>query len=180
MRLPYPDDTDQKEGPQLGDQELSETERHWHPSAVGIITIATAVLAAVLLIAGLDSDTQDKWDIAGAFFASFLYLSIVVIMYKVLFPPGNTRALRLKNKRGQISNLLYAFIVLVLTGGIVIFTTIISPTIEWYQSNNSTHQDTQQSGEETTPLDRAEPPAEGSINTTGAEESSSEATDPAG
>ena len=97
--MPYPDDGDPVEPAPPGDEELSETERHWNQLAVGVVTVATAVMAAVLLIAGLDSDSQDKWndwDTAGALFAGFaffLYLAMAVFMTRVLFPPGNTRAL---------------------------------------------------------------------------------------
>ena len=174
--MPYPDDTDAEGPPQLGEEELSETERHWNQLAVGIATIATAVIAAVLLITGLDSDSEDKWndwDIAGAIFAGFaffLYITIAVFITKVLFPPGNTRVLKLKNQRRQISNLVSAFGALVLAAGLVIFTAIIPPTIEWYQSEDTMEQGTQKPMKETKPFDCTEPRTKGSIDTTGAEE----------
>jgi hypothetical protein len=47
------------ESAQPGDEELSETERHWNQLALGIATVATAVIAAVLLTTGLDSENSE-------------------------------------------------------------------------------------------------------------------------
>ena len=146
--MPHPDNAGPMESPPPIEEELSATERHWNQLAVGVVTVATAVMAAVLFIAGLDSGRQDKWndwDTAGALFAGFaffLYLATAVFMTRVLFPPGNTRALRLKNKRGQISNLLSTFSALVITAGMVIFTAIMPSAVDWLRSDQSTQQST--------------------------------------
>ena len=140
MRLLYPDDTSPIESGQARDEELSETERHWNQLAVGITTVATAVIAAVLLTAGLDSGNQGKWDgwdISGALldsFATFLYLAILFSMSRVLFPLGTTRDSRVENRRGRTFNLLLVFGALAITAATVIGTSIIPPTIEWYQT----------------------------------------------
>ena len=138
--MPYPDDTGPMESGQARDEELSETERHWNQLAVGITTIATAVVAAVLLTAGLDSDNQGKWDgwdISGALlagFATIFYLAILVSMSRVLFPPRTTRDRRADNRRRQAFTLLLVFGALAITAAMVIGTSIIPPSIEWYQN----------------------------------------------
>ena len=138
MRLPYPDDAGPPELEQAGDEELSDTERHWNQLAVGITTVAAAVIAAVLFAAGLDSDGQGKWniwDIAGAFFtgiATFLYLAVLVSMSRVLFPPGYGGVRRIENRRKQMFVFLSVFGALAIAAAIVIMTSIIPPVIEWY------------------------------------------------
>ena len=140
MRLLYPDDTSPIESGQARDEELSETERHWSQLAVGITTIATAVVAAVLLTAGLDSDNQGKWDgwdMSGALLAGLatvFYIAILILMSRVLFAPGTTRDRRVENRRCQTFTLLSVFGALAITAATVIGTSIIPPTIEWYQT----------------------------------------------
>ena len=157
--MPYPDDPASTKDRKPEYERISKAEQHLNHLAVGITTIATAILAATLLTAGLGSESRDTpnyWNISHALFSVFaigIYIFITAFMALTLFPRGNGTAGKLRSRRKHLYNLLSAFIVLVLTATLVMFAATITSLIEFNESTN----DIQEQGQESTEMELADP-----------------------
>lgn len=118
----------------------SPAEMHWSQMALGLTTLATAVLGAALLAAGLNEgldEPKDIWDITRVVYASFAiatYIAVLFNLARVMSPgEGPTQQQRTAKRRTSTMNLLASFIGVAAATVLVIMTTAAQVTTNFYQ-----------------------------------------------
>ena len=122
-------------------EKWSETERHWDNLAMTTITVATAAIAAVILIT---RNGQQEPGMAGdlnlfnammAFFAIGTYLAVAVLAGMGIFAGINLSGEeRARWKRQRTHEAFAAFWTILATTAIIALTTFILPGLQsWYQ-----------------------------------------------
>ena len=144
----------------------SETERHWDNIAMTTITVATAAIAAVFLIARnsqQDAGPVGNLDILNAtmaFFASVSYLIVAGLAGAGIFAGTNLSGERRERwKRDRTHEAFGAFWTILVGIAFITFTTFTLPTLQsWYQQQEPQNSSMPTAGSgapvpETTPLE---------------------------
>ena len=125
---------------------LSETERHWDNICVTLLTIATAALAAVLLVSGLGKPVNGSENLTGLTkatatgIAAGAYFILTVMVTKTVFTPSGVPPDQVAQwKKDGARNVFALFVNIALALAVVVFATIFSEIdLPWEQDDGQT------------------------------------------
>ena len=130
----------------MNNRERSETERHWDQLALGYITIATALIGAVILISGLGAARPDPLTFAAV--VKTTLATLLVAVYGGLFAQAGLTIFttkvedpqeRIRNKEANATSTFSILGGLIAGLGLIILVTaIIPPNIPWTETTSKT------------------------------------------